>query len=65
MTRTPIIADGSIIVFTLPACGVGWRKASATTRGRIDGTEKGNAYNKIVVNYTIVAAVAKPSIALH
>lgn len=57
-----MIVDGSIIVFTLPACGVGWRKASATTRVRIDGTEKGNADN---VKYTIVAAVAKPSIALH
>lgn len=65
VTRTPIIVDGSIIVFALPACGVGWRKASATTRVRIDGTEKGNADNEIVVNYTIVAAVAKPSIALH
>ena len=49
--RTSLVVDGSIIVFTLPACGLGWRKASATTRVRIDGTEKGNSYNEIVVSY--------------
>ena len=31
---------------TLPVCGVGWRKASATTRVRIDGTQKGNALQR-------------------